>query len=149
MATFELVIEYDDFIARQELNYVLEAIDYIIEETLFPERLPENRTGGRSRRASTSYIAISGVRDGSIELLVTVGAAVGVYLGRRLRRGFNRGTFPEQVERVGQVVSDGLGGIVERFNDWAERYVQTARERGSNIRVIRAQASQRQLGEGE
>jgi hypothetical protein len=135
METLELTIDYEEFIARQELDYILESIDRIIEDTLLKGGPP-----GRGGRPSASYIAISGVRSGSITLLIVAGTAVSTYLGQRFAKGAKKGQLGKEVERLGKTVSDGLGKLIAPINAWGERYVAKARDEGSNLRQVKAES---------
>jgi len=137
--TLELTIDYEGFIARQELGYILESIDRIIEDALLRDQAPQE---GPSGRPSTSHIAISGVRSGSVTVLVVLGTAVSTYLAGRFSKGAKRGQFGDEVEKMGKLVSDGLGKLIAPINAWAEAYVRKARDEGSNLRQVKAQLPQ-------
>jgi hypothetical protein len=135
MDTLELTIDYESFIARQELDYILESVDRIIGETLLPDLVLEHAGG----RPVGSYIAISGVRSGSVTLLLLAGAPVAIYLKNRFAKGAKKGRLAKEVEATGKLVSDALGSLIAPINRWGEQYVAKARGDGSNLRQVKAQ----------
>lgn len=130
---YELVIDFEEFITRQELNYILLSLDRIIEQQLFPD-IYYSRTSPRG--PVFTYLGITGASAGSIILGLGAGKKIFKYASRRIGLGFERGKFGIELERSGEIVSNALGGILGKLNDWAERYVGSARKKGSNIRGI-------------
>lgn len=126
---YELVIEFDNFITRYELDYILTSIDRIIEQELL---YPSLRRG----RPKSSYIGITGVSTGSIDLEIIVGAVVTKYVATRLKRGFDRGPLDSEIEHSGQIVNSALAGLLGKINDWAEKYVQSSKHKGGQINKV-------------
>lgn len=130
---YELVIEFEEFITRRELNYILLSLDRIIEQQLFPN-IYYSRPSPRG--PVFTYLGITGASAGSIILGLGTGKKIFKYASRRIGRGFERGQFGNELERTGEIVSNAFGGILGKLNDWAEKYVGSAKKKGSHIRGI-------------
>lgn len=141
-----IIIEYDDFLTRFDLDEILSSIDRIIEDELLSEFDPEFRFWRRHHfpywyrdAPELSYIGISAVDRGSMILTVLASGAVATYVARRFKKGVDKSLLAEQLERSGQLVGDVFGSVLERINDWAETYVPKQRELGGKVKKVRAE----------
>jgi hypothetical protein len=143
---YSIVIEYDDFLTRFDLDEILSSIDKIIEEELLDYDDPDYRFLRRRYpfaywhrdQPELSYIGIAGVSQGSIILTVFASGAVAAYVARRFKRGVDKSLLADQLERSGQLAGDILGAALSRINDWAERYVPKQKELGGKVTKVRA-----------
>ena len=144
---FSIVIDYDDFLTRFDLDEILSSIDGIIEDELLSEFDPEFRFMRRHypypywyREApELSYIGITAVDSGSIILTVIASGAVATYVARRFKKGVDKSLLAKQIERSGKMTGDLFGTILKRINDWAEKYVPEQRELGGKVKNVRVE----------
>ena len=143
---YSILIEYDDFLTRFDLEEILSSIDRIIEDELLSRFDPEFRFWLRLHypfpywhldAPELSYVGITAVDRGSIILTVLASGAVATYVARRFKKGVDKSLLAEQLERSGQLAGDVLGSALARINDWAEKYVPKQRELGGKIKSLR------------
>lgn len=144
-----ITIDYDDFLTRFDLDEILSSIDRIIEDELFSELDPEFHFWRRRYYAfypylyreapEFSYVGITSVNRGSIILTVIVSGAVATYVAKRFKKGVDKSLLAEQLERSGRLAGNVLGSVLERVNDWAEKYVPKQKELGGRIKSIRVE----------
>ena len=145
---FSILIEYDDFLTRFDLDEILSSIDRIIEDELLSKFDPVFRF--RLWRhypfpywyrdaPELSYVGIAAVDRGSIILTVLASGAVATYVARRFKKGVDKSLLAEQLERSGLLVGDVLGSALAQINDWAEKYVPKQRELGGKIKSLRVE----------
>lgn len=146
---FSIIIEYDDFLTRFDLDEILSSIDRMVEDELLSYHDPEYRclrqrypiSSYHREDAGLSYLGITGIRDGSITFSMLASGTVASYVAHRFRKGVDKILLAEQIERSGQLTSDSLGFFLSRVNDWAIRYVPKQRELGGKITRIEATAN--------
>jgi hypothetical protein len=144
---FSIIIDYDDFLTRFDLDEILSSIDGIIEDELLSEFDPDYRFMRQlyphpywyRETPELSYIGITAVDRGSIILTVIASGAVATYVARRFKKGVNKSLLAKQIERSGKMTGDVLGGVLKRINDWAEKYVPEQRELGGKVKKIRVE----------
>ena len=147
----ELIISvsFDDFVTRFDLDEILGSIDRIIEQEIFwgvyPKWLLEEEIFGpfyehRFHQPRMTYLGIRSINSGSLIIGAFIGGAVLTYVGTRFARGVDESLFADELKRSGRITGDSLGRMLSRINDWAERYVNKQREKGGNVRAIKAQA---------
>jgi len=143
---YSIIIDYDDFLTRYDLDEILTSIDRIIEDELLLRYDDEFYYRRRHRylfpylsreEPELSYLGITGVERGSIILTILASGAVATYVARRFKRGVDKSILAEQLERSGQLAGDIFGSALARINDWAEQYVPKQRELGGKVRKIR------------
>ena len=147
---YTIHIEFEGFLTRFDIDEIISSIDSIVESQLLPPSpsLPSSRYGfpwppewseglywGTPPRLS--YVGVVGVSRGSISLVFTIAAAVALYVANRFKKGVNDSLFAKELERSGRMFGDALGPIVERINNWAERYVPAQREVGGRVKHIK------------
>ncbi len=145
---YSIIIEYEDFLTRFDLDEILSSIDRIIESELVEYYYPEFRylrtsypylfKLGLAEDSDLSYIGIKSIGSGSIELTVVAGAFVVGYVARRFKKGIDKSLFAEELERSGRLAGDILGRVLSRVNNWAQRYVPKQRELGGKVTKITA-----------
>ncbi|MBE1162795.1 hypothetical protein [Dyella acidiphila] len=148
-AEYSITIEFNDFITRFDLDEILASIDGLIEEELFDFFGPDFFFFRRRRYSFPpylnrdapvfSYLGITSVESGSITLGVFVGGAVVGYVGKRFKKGVDESLLAKEIQRSGRLVGNVMGRILERINNWAERYVPEQQELGGNITKIEVQ----------
>lgn len=144
---FSIIIDYDDFLTRFDLDEILSSIDGIIEDELLSEFDPDYRFMRRHyphpywyrETPELSYIGITAVDRGSIILTVIASGVVATYVARRFKKGVNKSLLAKQIERSGKMTGDVLGGVLKRINDWAEKYVPEQRELGGKVKKVRVE----------
>lgn len=129
----EVHIEFNEFITRLELNYILESIDREIERVILPDVL---RSPSRHSRPITTHIGISGVAQGSIILRLVFGKKVGQYVEKRFRRGLKKSALGPELERSGKIAGNLLAEILKRLNDWADGYSKNSLRKRGNIQRV-------------
>lgn len=143
---YKIIIEYDDFLTRFDLEEILSSIDGIIEDELLSDfnsdfpltRRHKYRHPPWYREApGLSYIGITAVGRGSITLSVIFSNAVSTYVARRFKKGVGKSLLAKELERSGKLTGDKLGSVLKRINDWAEEYVPEQRELGGKVKKIR------------
>lgn len=147
---YSIVIDYDDFLTRYDLDEILTSIDRIIEDELLSQYDPEFRYLRRRHHdlfpywnrdePAFSYLGITGVDRGSIILGVFASGAVATYVARRFKKGVDKSILAEQLERSGVLAGDILGSVLERINDWAAKFVPKQRDLGGKVTEIRVVA---------
>lgn len=153
---FSIIIDYDDFLTRFDLNEILSSIDRIIEDELLSEVDHDYRYMWRRphhywyrKTPKLSYIGITAVDRGSISLTVIASSAVAIYVVRRFKKGVNKSRLAKQIERSGKITGDVLGGVLQRINDWAEKYVLKQRKLGGKVKKIRAEKGGEKRGKND
>ena len=146
---YTIVIDYEDFITRLDLDEILGSIDRIIEAELLDYYDPEFRYIRRRYpypfsfwehgESELSYVGIKSVGAGSITLTVFVGGVVLGYVARRFKKGVDKSLLAEELERSGRLAGDVMGSVLTRLNNWAERYVPKQRQLGGNVTKITVQ----------
>ena len=145
---YSIIIEYDDFLTRFDLEEILSSIDRIIEDEFLSTFEPEFHLLGREKyqypywyrvRPDLSYVGINAVGRGSINLTVFASAAVAKYVSCRFKREINMCLLVEQLERSGQLAGDIFGSVLAHINDWARKYVPKQREMGGKIKNVRVE----------
>ena len=145
---YSIIIEYDDFLTRFDLEEILSSMDRIIEDELLSEFDPEFRFWRKHRypfsywyrdTPELSYIGITAVDRGSIILTVLASGAVATYVARRFKKGVDKSLFAEELERSGRLAGDVFGSALARINDWAEKYVPKQRELGGKIKSVKVE----------
>jgi hypothetical protein len=145
---YSITIEYDDFLTRFDLDEILSSIDRIIEDELIFELDPEFRLFSQRRYGypylfreapELSYVGITAVDRGSIILTVLATGAVATYVAKRFKKGVDKSLLAEQLERSGRLAGDVFGSVLERINDWAEKYVPKQRDLGGKVKTIRVE----------
>ena len=145
---FSILIEYDDFLTRFDLDEILSSIDRIIEDELRSNIYPEFDLLFRKLypfrywyrdTPELSYVGITAVDRGSIILTVLASGAVATYVARRFKKGVDKSLLAEELERSGFIVGNLLGSVLKQINDWAEAYVPKQRELGGKIKSIKAE----------
>lgn len=140
-------IEFDDFITRLDLDEVLESIDRIIEQEIFLYALPKQFPPPAFRRffpwdefkrPQFTYLGIRSIERGSLIIAGFIGGAVLTYIGTRFAKGVDESLLADELERSGRLTGDSVGRILNRINNWAERYVSRQRDKGGNITKIAA-----------
>jgi len=145
---YVICIEYDDFLTRFDLDEVLTSIDGIIEEKVFdyldPEfhflrrRFPYKWPFWVRGEPELSYLGIKSIEQGSITLGVFIGGAVVGYVAHRFKKGVDASLFAEELQRSGRLTGDVFGSLLQRINNWAERYVPKQQELGGKVKKITA-----------
>jgi hypothetical protein len=137
-AQIEVIVEYDGFIAGRELAEIIEVLDealwYEIEDHIFPPF--GYRYRGRFDEPPP-FFCVTEVKKGSLILTGAIGGAAAAYCFNRFKRGFRRSRFGDEIEHLGHLVGDRLGGVVERMNGWLEEYTAEAKEKKSRIKNVR------------
>jgi len=141
---FSIIIDYDGFLTRFDLDEILSSIDGIIEDELLSEFDPDYRFMRRRypypywyrETPELSYIGITAVDRGSIILTVIASGAVATYVARRFKKGVDKSLLAKQIERSGKMTGDVLGSVLKRINDWAEKYVPEQRELGGKVKKV-------------
>jgi len=145
---FSIVIDFDDFLTRFDLDEILSSIDRIVEDELLSQLGPGPRFWGlypypypiSLREApELSYVGITSVDRGSIVLTVIASTAVATYVARRFKKGVDKSLLAEELERSGRLTGNVIGSVLGRVNDWAEKYVPKQRELGGKVRAVRAE----------
>jgi hypothetical protein len=144
---FSIVIDYDDYLTRFDLDEILSSIDGIIEDELLSVFDPDYYFMRRRypypywyrETSGLSYIGITAVDRGSIILTVIASGAVATYVARRFKKGVDKSLLAKQIERSGKMTGDVLGGALKRINDWAEKYVPEQRELGGKVKNVRVE----------
>ncbi len=146
---YTIVIDYEHFVTRFDLDEILGSIDRIIEAELLDYFDPEFRYIRRRYpypfsfwehgEAQLSYVGIKSVGAGSITLTVFVGGVVLGYVARRFKKGVDKSLLADELERSGRLAGDVMGSVLTRLNNWAERYVPKQRELGGNVTKITVQ----------
>jgi len=145
---YSIIIEYDNFLTRFDLEEILSSIDRIIEDEFLATFEPEFHALGRERylypywyrvRPNLSYVGITAVGRGSMNLTVIASAAVAKYVSCRFKREINMCLLAEQLDRSGRLAGDILHSVVAHINDWAEKYVPKQREMGGNIKNVQVE----------
>jgi hypothetical protein len=147
-AEYSITIEFNGFITRFDLDEILSSIDRLIEEELFDSFGPDFFDYRRRRYPfhpylnrevpAFSYLGITSVESGSITLGVVIQGAVVAYVARRFKKGVDESLLAKELQRSGRLSGNALGYILERINNWAERYVPEQREIGGNVTKIEA-----------
>jgi len=145
---FSITIEYDGFITRFDLDEILVSIDRIIEIEILDYWDPEFRFLRRRypylspywdhAEPDFSYIGIKSVEAGSITLGVFLGGVVVGYVAHRFKKGVDKSLLAEELERSGRLTGNVVGVLLQRINNWAERYVPKQRELGGRVTKISA-----------
>lgn len=145
---FSITIEYDGFVTRFDLDEILGAIDRIVEIEILDYWDPEFRFLRRrypyywpyweQTEPDFSYIGIKSVEASSITLGVFLGGVVVGYVAHRFKKGVDKSLFAEELERSGCLTGNVVGVLLQRINDWAERYVPKQRELGGRVTKITA-----------
>lgn len=148
-----IVIEYDDFLTRFDLDEILSSIDSIIEDELLSNLDPNFRQWRRRHHylfphecrdtPELSYIGVTAVDRGSMILTVLVSGAIAAYVARRFRWGSDNSVLAKQLERAGKLAEAPLGSALARINQWAAQYVPRQRELGGKVKKVRAIAKRR------
>lgn len=133
---YSIIIEYEDFLTRFDLNEILCSIDKIIERELFPYVNAGEHSLHR-QNLNLSYLAITSIEHGSINLTVIASYAVAKYVATHFKKGIDESILSEQLERSGKLVGDSLGRILIPINNWAEKYVLKQKQTGGNVRKIK------------
>jgi hypothetical protein len=133
---YSIIIEYEDFLTRFDLNEILCSIDRIIENELFPH-VNAGEHSLRRQNLNLSYLGITSIEHGSINLSVIASNAVAKYVATHFRKGIDESILSEQLERSGKLVGDLLGRILIPINDWAEKYVLKQKQTGGNVKKIK------------
>lgn len=149
---YSIIIEYDDFLTRFDLDEILSSIDRIIENKILSMLDPAfcfflNRTYSPywyRKTPELSYVGITAADRGSIILTVLASGAVATYVARRFKKGVDKSLFAEELERSGLLAGNVLGSVLEIINDWAEKYVPKQRELGGKIKSVRVRAVTRE-----
>ncbi len=145
---YSIIIEFDDFLTRFDLEEILSSIDRIIEDEFLATFEPEFHSLGQQSyqypywyrvRPNLSYVGITAVGRGSINLTIIASAAVAKYVSCRFKREINMCLLAEQLERSGRLAGDILHSVVAHINDWAEKYVPKQREMGGKIKNVRVE----------
>ncbi|MBI5638271.1 MAG: hypothetical protein HZA03_09920 [Nitrospinae bacterium] len=145
---FNIIIEFDDFLTRFDLEEILSSIDGIIEDELlsnFDSDFPLMRRHNYrhppwyQEAPGLSYIGITAVNRGSIILSVIFSSAVSTYVAHRFKIGIDKSLLAKDIERSGKLIGDKLGSILKRINDWVEEYVPEQRELGGKVKKIRVE----------
>lgn len=153
---YNIIIEYDDFLTRFDLEEILSSIDGIIEDELlsnfdsdFPlTRRHKYRHPPWYREApGLAYIGITAVNRGSIILSVIFSSAVSIYVARRFKKGVDKSLWAKELEHSGKLTGDKLGSALKRINDWAEKYVPEQRELGGKVKKIRVRKKRKRKQE--
>jgi hypothetical protein len=144
---YSVVIEYDDFLTRFDLDEILSSIDRIIEDELLSNIDPGV---GSSRRRhhylsphqfghtpELSYIGVTSADRGSVTLTVHASGAIPAYVARRFRNGGDN-ALATHLERSGKLANFSFGSALARINEWAEQYVPRQRELGGKVKMVRA-----------
>lgn len=150
-AEYELKIsvDFDDFVTRFDLDEILGSIDRIIEQEVFwgvyPKWFLEEDIFGpfyehRFHQPRMTYLGIRSINSGSLIIGAFIGGAVLTYVSTRFARGVDESLLADELKRSGRLTGDSLGRILSRINDWGERYVKKQRDKGGNVRAIKAQA---------
>lgn len=142
-----IIIDYDDFLTRFDLDEILSSIDVIIEDELLSEFYPDYRFLRQHyphpywyrETPELSYIGITAVDRGSVILKFIVSGAVAIYVARRFKKGVDKSILAKQIERSGKITGDVLGRVLERINDWAEKYVSEQQELGGKVKKVRVE----------
>jgi hypothetical protein len=154
----ELVIkvDFEDFVTRLDLDEILSSIDRIIEMELFREIKPELHLweeffgvfpAYKYGQPKMTYLGIRSINSGSLIIGAFIGGAVLAYVGTRFAKGVDESLLADELKRSGRITGDALGRILVKVNDWAEQYVRKQKEKGGNIRGIRADQPRRDDGE--
>ena len=144
---FSIIIDYDDFLTRFDLDEILSSIDEIIEYELlsqfdhtyiFMRRIYPHSYWNRET-PKLSYLGITSVDRGSIILTVIASGVVATYVARRFKKGVNESLLAKQIERSGKMTGDVLGGVLKRINDWVEDYLPEQQKLGGKVKKIRVE----------
>ena len=144
---FSIIIDYDDFLTRFDLDEILSSIDEIIEYELlsqfdptyiFMRRIYQHSYWNRET-PKLSYLGITSVDRGSIILTVIASGVVATYVARRFKKGVNESLLAKQIERSGKMTGDVLGGVLKRINDWVEDYLPEQQKLGGKVKKIRVE----------
>jgi DNA helicase HerA-like ATPase len=143
-----IVIEYEDFLTRFDLDEILSSIDSIIEDELLSNLDPNFRRWRRRHHylfpheyrdvPELSYVGITAADRGSMVLTVLVSAAIAAYVARRFRSGADQGVLAGPLERAGKLPYLPFAPALARINDWAAQYVPRQREMGGKVKMLRA-----------
>jgi hypothetical protein len=135
----EVLVEYDGFLAGRELAEILEVLDEAVWYELDEPFLSPSFRYRYSRRFQEAppIFCLTEANKGSLLLTGMLGGAAATYCLNRFKRGFRRGHFGDEIEHFGEIVSNRLGVIVERVNQWLDEYVSEAREHQSRIKSVR------------
>ena len=139
----EVLIEYDEFIAGRELSEILEVLDaslsYEIEREFdFPPFYFRHPYLRRFEERPSALFCVKKISDGSLIITGVLSGAAATYCYNRFAKGFRPKRFGDQIERFGRSIGDNIEAVVERMNVWLEEYAESAREKNSRIKSIRA-----------
>jgi hypothetical protein len=135
---YEIVVDYNEFLTRFDLDEVISSIDRIIESSIVPlfVEFPSYYPYEYIRDPIFSYVGIKGVSRGSMVLEIIISTAVVTYVARRFKKGVDVSLLADEIERSGRITGDFFGGLLQRLNNWGEQYVRKQREKGGNITRI-------------
>jgi hypothetical protein len=137
---FNIIIDYDDFIAGRELAEIIEIADEtlweVLEELYYP--VPYIRRDWR-RETPPSLVCVSEIRKGSMELICVLGTAAVIYCHKRFSKGFRKSRFGPSIESLGKALGDRMGSVIEALSINLGLYSEDAQRNGSRIKSIRVQ----------
>ena len=137
---YSIAIEFDNFITRFDLDYVIYTIDRIIdgdEPPEFSDFESDFYYWYRRRYPGYSYVGITSVRQGSVVLSVVISSAVSAYVSKRFFPQFREGRLSEEIKRTAKLADDALGSVLKKINDYFETFVPLQRESGGNIKSVK------------
>jgi hypothetical protein len=138
---YEIVIDFEDFITRTDLNTILGEIELTIETHLLGELglspLRDGQVGG-------TYLKIEGARQGSIALTVAV-AVIGL-LSPAFGEGFKKGKAGKEAGLVGKTASDLLGEVMGPVRKALQKLLKRLQANGSKVKGVRLRRLNRPTG---
>ena len=145
-----ITIDFENFVTRFDLDEILGSIDRIIEREIFRDIHPmwflsEEFFGPfehKYNQPRMTYLGIRSINSGSLIIGAFIGGAVLAYVGTRFAQGVDESLLADELKRSGRITGDSVGRILARVNDWAERYIEKQKEKGGNVRAIKARAKQ-------
>jgi hypothetical protein len=153
---YSIIIDYDDFLTRFDLDEILSSLDRMIEDELlsgFDDYYDIIRRRGYypypylfREDSGLSYIGITAVDRGSIALTIIVSPEVLTYVMRRFMVGVNKSLLAKEVSRSVKITDALLGNALMRINDWAERWVPEQRELGGKVKALRMEKKHKNDG---
>jgi hypothetical protein len=124
---YDVVIEFDEFITRAELNTILTEIELAIESYLL-------RRAGLSplegRQVGGTYLQIRAASSGSIIIAVT--AIVAGFLAPSLKQGWGKGEAAKETQRIGKSLSNVMGAALRPIRKALEQLEKRLREENSH-----------------
>lgn len=138
-----VMLEYDHFITKHDLNAIIDEIDIIVEEFIHQELKRKWKLGGkrRSRRPELSYVGITGVYPACICLIIIIGAPVAVYVATHFKAGLSKSALARQLERTGVLVGDEVGRrLVGPLNERLAAFFRREDVAARNVRSVQVES---------